>query len=101
MFCIGHSAHGEPVLAREGVDKPLHGEIDELERSGGEERQSPPYAFGAGVSLLLTHRQVELRFVLVLFGFCHSYLNLAFHSRSRRLKTIIVYAKKGRRPICP
>jgi hypothetical protein len=22
--------------------------------------------------LLLTHRQVELRFVLVLFGFCHS-----------------------------
>jgi hypothetical protein len=23
------------------------------------------------VSLLLTHRQVELRFVLVLFGFCH------------------------------
>src|SRR6187551_1729164 len=29
------------------------------------------------VSLLLTHRQVELRFVLVLFGFCHSHLNLA------------------------
>ena len=24
------------------------------------------------VSLLITHRQVELRFVVVLFGFCHS-----------------------------
>jgi hypothetical protein len=24
------------------------------------------------VPLLLTHRQVELRFVLVLLGFCHS-----------------------------
>jgi hypothetical protein len=23
--------------------------------------------------LLVTHRQVELRFVLVLFGFCHSH----------------------------
>jgi hypothetical protein len=23
------------------------------------------------VSLLVTHRQVELRFVLLLFGFCH------------------------------
>jgi hypothetical protein len=24
------------------------------------------------LSLLITHRQVELRFILVLFGFCHS-----------------------------
>jgi hypothetical protein len=41
------------------------------------------------VPLLLTHRQVELRFVLVLFGFCHwQFLNLVLHSRSRRLKAI-------------
>jgi len=29
------------------------------------------------VSLLIAHRQVELRFVLVLFGFCHSHVNRA------------------------
>jgi hypothetical protein len=35
------------------------------------------------VPLLLTHRQVELWFVLVLFGFFHSqFLHLVLHSRS-------------------
>src|SRR5512132_2021688 len=44
------------------------------------------------VPLLLTHRQVELRFVLVLFGFCHSHvLHLVLNSRSRRLKATNLY----------
>jgi hypothetical protein len=34
------------------------------------------------VSLLITHRQVELRFVLVLFGFCHSQLKLRLRSQA-------------------
>jgi hypothetical protein len=41
-------------------------------------------------SLLLTHRQVELCFVVVLFGFCHSQLFYTsfFDRRSRRLKAM-------------
>ena len=47
------------------------------------------------ISLLVTHRQVELPFVLVLFGFCHSqFLHFVLHSRSRRLKK---YTPQNRR----
>jgi hypothetical protein len=44
--------------------------------------------------LLLTHRQVELRFVLGLFGFCHSqFLNLVFPKAITQAEKI--YAEKA------
>jgi hypothetical protein len=42
------------------------------------------------VPLLITHRQVELRFVL--FGFCHWQFFTSI-AESRRLKAIILYAE--------
>src|SRR5436190_21335843 len=51
------------------------------------------------VSLLLTHRQVELRFVLVLFGFCHSQF-FTLRSSQPMTQSEKFTLKRYRRKIC-